>query len=299
MPRNQPNLSRYKPNPIGQVRLTTRSATRARLYAGGTYFRSKDRGEQSNLLKIGVFEINGSGVAVIHNTVLKPEEMLSATGMSVPDITIFKLSLEWSEEIAIRWSGTEWRATQQRISRQLAFGPLIDLGPVTNGLFTAPNILFKVTGLASWSTTAVVYLRQRTREYTLVPLSVTNPDTMLVSIGWSIEGLRGALNGDATCWVSMPERGTAPPLPFTGPAVGGEDVQDSGTDADVLSAFEMTSLRGGDGLPSAPVGLNTGPGRVLVHLNYSERDDGSMGELNQIFEWVGDSATIGQWQRYA
>jgi hypothetical protein len=93
----------------------------------------------------------------------------------------------------------------------------------------------------------------------------------------------------------MPKRGVG----TTAPTTGAEDVQDDGVDADFITAVEMMSMKGGNGLPTAPVGLNTGPDRVMVHLNYSEQNDGSMGVLNQIFEWQGSSATIGSWQRYS
>lgn len=313
MPLNQPNLSKYRPAPVGPVRLTTRSATRARLNAGGTYFRSKERGELANLILVGIFEDgvapNKEGVCVVHNTELKPEESLSATGMATPNVSIYKLKLEWNAEVVIAWNGTQWRATKTGIRWQIApgaapFAP-VDLGAVTEGLFNSSDVSFRVTGLSTWPTGAVVYLRPRTRRYTLVVLSVTDPDSgsgTTPTTGWDPGALRLAVNGDNTVWIRMPVRGTSTAPEGGGPTpppTGGEDVQDSGTDATFLTAFNVTNLSGGNGLPSAPVGLNTGPDRVMVHLNYSEKDDGSMGELNQVFEWVGDSATIGSWQRYS
>jgi hypothetical protein len=303
MPLNEPNLSKYKPNPIGPVQLTTRSATRARLWPGGTYFRSKERGELSNLIQIGAFEDGAEGICVVQHTQLKPDEQLSAAGMATPNIELFKLTLAWNTEIRIEYDGTKWSASLYGIRWQIAAGPdpftPVSLGQVKDGLFSASGVSMRVSDLASWPTGAVVYLRPRTRRYTLVSISVTDPDTMLSTTGWGIQELRGPLNGDATVWVSMPDR--APPAtdPPTIPAPTGSDAQDTGSDAAFLTVFAMTNMAGGNGLPSAPVGLNTGPDRVMVHLNYSEKDDGSMGELNQVFEWVGDSAAIGTWGRYA
>jgi hypothetical protein len=303
MPLNEPNLSKYKPNPVGPVQLTTRSATRARLWAGGTYFRSKERGELSNLIKIGTFEDGPEGVCVVQHTQLKPDEQLFATGMAVPNIEIFGLTLAWNAEIRIAYTSGAWGAELHGIRWQIAPGPdpftSVSLGQVNEGLFSASGVSMRVTGLASWPTGAVVYLRPRTRRYTLVSISVTDPGTMLSTTGWGIQELRGPLNGDATVWVSMPDRAPPQTIPPTIPAPAGSDAQDTESDAALLTAFAMKNMAGGNGLPSAPVGLNTGPDRVLVHLNYSEKDDGSMGELNQVFEWVGDSAAIGAWGRYA
>ena len=303
MPLNQPNLSLYKPNPVGAVRLTTRSSTRARLTLGGTYFRSKEWGELANQLKIGVFVDGPEGIAVVLNPMLKPAEMISVAGMAPIDLVLYKLAIDWFEEVRLKWSGTEWRAEKQGIRWQIAPGPalpIVDLGPVADGLFSSGGVSFKITGLAGWPTGAVVYLRPRTHRYTLVPLSVTDPNTMLVTTGWDIGALRATLNADGLCWITMPARGSAgDPGPPPTPPTSGSDVQDEGVDATFLTAFDMTNMQGGNGLPASPVGLNTGPDRVMVHLNYNEQEDGSMSEFNQVFEWVGDTATIGAWGRYS
>lgn len=299
MPLNLPSLSEYKPAAVGPVKLATRSATRSRLTTGGTYFRSKARGEQENLIRIGAFEDGAEGVLVVHNTNIKPAEQISATGVS-PELQIFKLDLAWNEELRFAWNGSTWRAAKHGIRWQIApggppFGPT-DLGLVKDGLLNFGFAILKLTGVGSWPTGATVVLRPRTYRFTLVPLSVTDPTTSVVSTGWDIDALRGALNG-STAWVTMPGRGTAGG--DSGPPTPGTDVQDTGVDAPVLTVFPMKNLTGGDGLPSTPAGINTGPARVLVHLNYSELENGSMGEFNQVFEWVGESATIGAWERYA
>lgn len=306
MPLNQPNLSKYKPNPVGAVKLSTRSSTRARLTKGGTYFRSKERGEQQNLIKIGAFEDGAEGTVVVHHTQLKPTEQVFPTDVT-PELEIFKLGLEWNEELHIVWSvpTSTWRAEKRGIRWQTAPGgppfATIDLGEVRDGLINFGFATFKLTGLASWPTSATLVLRPRTYRFTLVPLSVTDPTTSVVSTGWDIGALRTTLNASSPVWVTMPGRGTAgdaAAIPPTQPTTG-EDPQDTGVDATFLTVFAMTNMSGADGLPAAPVGLNTGPDRVMVHLNYAEKDNGSMGELNQVYEWIGDTATIGSWQRYS
>jgi len=314
MPLNLPNLSKYRPHPVGPVKLQTRSSTKARLYAGGTYFRSKERGEVQNLIRVGILEDgvspNKEGVCFVHNTTLKPDEQITASGVT-PLIELYKLSLTENEQVTIAHTTTGWRATKTGIRWQIAPGPApfppVDLGPVQDGLFAVADVAFKLTGLSSWPTTAVVVLSPRTRRYTLVVHSVTDPNSTQSTTqlsGWDPDALRQAVNADMTCWIRLPVRGTPATAPEPGgggstSAIHGEDMQDEGVDANFLTAFAMTNLSGGNGLPVAPVGLNTGPDRVMVHLNYSEKDDGSMGELNQVFEWVGDTATIGSWQRYA
>lgn len=299
--RDTPITGKFRPTPIGGVRLVTRSSTRSRLHAGGTFFRSKDRGEQANLIKIGVFEETvddvKEGMLVVHNTALKLDENFSTEEISVQNLELYRLQLAWDKQIELSHNGTEWRAELQGISRRIA--PTVisrqDLGAVRNGILSQPEFAFKIMNLGTWPTTGTVLLKPRLRRYALESTSATDPLTMLSTTGWSISDLRVSLNGDDTCWVTMPGRAVSIIPPFT----GAEDKQDSGTDAPVLSAFPMTSMSGGDGLPITPVGFNTGPERVLVHLNYAENDDGSMGVLNQVFEWQGDSATIGAWQRYS
>lgn len=298
MPLNQPKQGLYIPNPVGSVKLTTRSSTRSRLYTAGTFFRSLERGEQANLIKVTIVEDGTEGCCIVHHTRLKPEEQIFTTGMGAPMLQLLKLTVGWDQEVRIMFNGTEWRAELTGIRWQIAPGPTpptTDLGSVKDGMFSALNISFKVTGVGGWPTGAVVYLRPRTRRYTLVPHVVTDPVTTQSTTGWDPVALRATLNADTTGFVHMPARG----IGLVPPVVGGEDVQDTGVDDAFVTPVPPTSMGGGDGLPSTPAGLNTGPDRVMIHLNYSEKDDGSMGVLNQVFEWVGDTASIGSWQRYS
>lgn len=310
MPLNVPKSYAFTPSPMGAVKLISRSSRRSRLWAGGTFFRSIDRGEQANLLKLQVLEdlhigeedengdaIDPEGLFVVHNTVLKPSESVFATGMSIPPITLFELNIKFDEEIRIWKENDSLVANITGIRWQIAGGEelRLDLGQVVqNRVLARPGVVtFKLDANAdTWPDGAMLYLRPRTRRYTLVETDDTGSATPIGAKGWSIEALRGALNGTDP-WLRMPNR--------PGPEeVGGqnEDGMDEGVDAQFLTAFDPTNMTGGDGLPVGPIGWNTGPDRVLVHLNYAERDDGSLGETNQVFEWVGDSALIGSWSRY-
>lgn len=308
MPLNEPKNYAFVPNPVGPVRLVTRSSRRSRLWAGGSFWRSFERGESANLIQITCVEdLSGAepeGLLVVHHTVVKPDEQIFATGFSSPDVKIFELSLLWDEEIRIEKEGASLVARKYGIRWQISGGEEVraELGTVVqNRLVIGPGVSFKLDANAgSWPAGAVVFLRPRVHRYPLVVTGVTDPVTMTSTIGWNIDALRASLNGSDT-WVRMPNRpkGSSGSGFLSGPMAGGEDRMDDGTDDQFLTAFATTNMTGGDGLPANPVGLNTGPDRVLVHLNYAERDNGSMGEVNQVFEWVGDTAVQGSWQRYA
>lgn len=308
MPLNQPKTYEYIPTPVGGVKLITRSSRRSRLWAGGTYFRSKERGEQANLIKISVVEDtadeeNPEGLFVVHHTVLLANESISTQNMSTPLLKLFELNLKWDEELRITYFDGTLGARIYGIRWQIAGGEELrfDLGPISDQKLVAKyGVSFKISTV-NWPVDGVLYLRPRVHRYHLERTSVTDPNTMTSSTGWSIDDLRATINGSDN-WIRMPNRpkGSASAGGGSGgPLAGGEDPLDDGTDEDFLSAFDSTPMTGGDGLPSAPVGWNTGPDRTLVHLNYSETDSGSMGVLNEVYEWVGDTSTNGSWQRYS
>lgn len=309
MPLNVPKNYAFVPKPVGPVKLVTHSSTRARLVAGGTYFRSIEYGEAANLIKFTIVEdlsvLPNEGKLIVQHTIFKPAEQVAVANMPLPTHELLDLTLNWDEEIRLT-KGVDGRvsASKYGIRWQTAGGEtlLAEYGQVTPGkLFIVPGtVAIKVAFVAAdWPTTGVFYLRPRTHRYTLVPISVTDPMTMLSTTGWDPDALRASVVADT--WFTMPARAPAsdPMGPPVFPAPHGADVQDTGSDATFLTAFALTPLKGGDGLPIAPVGFNTGPDRVMVHLNYAEKADGSMGELNQVFEWVGSSAALGAWGRYS
>lgn len=298
MPLNVKKNYTYIPSVTGSVKLVTRTGARGRLW-NETYYRSIEYGLHANLIEVGIIEDMttppGEGILVTHNKTLKLNEMLSASGMSVPIMSLYSLSINWNEEIRITVESGLMVAKLYGIRWQIGGGEtlLATLGTVTKDrVFTTPQTSFKLSaGPADFTPGAVLYLRPRTRRYTLVSTSYTDPNTMITTIGWDIGALRATVNADTGAWIRLPVRGS--------------DVQDQDgsqqplPDAPLGVAFPMTALKGGDGLPATPAGLNTGPDRTLIHLNYAEQADGSMGVLNQVFEWVGESSSLGNWQRYA
>lgn len=299
MPFNIAKSYSYIPDPKGPVRMQTRSACRSRSWSGGTYFRSIELGAHTNQIKVGVFEDGNQGIFVEQNEVLLEAENVFGSA----DISLIELSLEWNEAIKIKVIDGKWWGDLYSIRWQIGSPPpntptevITPLGYITVGkLFIAPG---KATFILRDAPVpgSLLELRPRTHRVTLATLEVTDPTTSMVTQGWDIDALRAADKK----WVEMPARAPAAAdgTPLT-PGQTGADVQDDqGPDAAFLTAFPMTYLEGGNGLPKTPAGMNQGPERTLIHLNYSETQNGSMGVLNQVFEWVGSSVTIGSWQNY-
>lgn len=303
MPLNSPKTYTFLPRPVGPVLLKARSSRRGRLVAGGTYFRSKERGESANLIQVTLVEDTSGPDAslVVQHCALKSDEMVFG---GADQIELYQLSLKWYEEICIKTiDGTvrgqiysiRWRLRNRGVQGVPLAGQ--DLGIIPVGrVFTVPGVVS--LKLKSLTADSVIFIRPRTHWYTLVMHSVTDPTTSVSTIGWDTGALRDTVNTQDT-WIRMPVRGSSGTGDPPGPSSPGEDAQDAGFDENFCTAFSTTNLSGGDGLPMTPLGFNTGPTRVLLRLNYGERDDGSLNELNEVYEWVGETALRGSWQRYS
>lgn len=155
-------------------------------------------------------------------------------------------------------------------------------------LFRAPKISLKTARIVTpIPPSTTIFVTPRVRIYPLLAVSKTAEPTELgpgaTTVGWSIEALRTQINANDP-WIEMPERGF--------------DQQDTDVDADFLLPFDRRFFAGGDGLPANPNAETTGPFRSIVHVNYGEQPDGSLGELNTIYEWVGDTSLVGKWVAY-
>ena len=340
MPLNQPKDYSFVPNPVGGVRLISRSSRRSRLWAGGSFWRSFERGQSANLIQISCVEDlsdtqNPEGLLVVHHTVVKTDEQIFGVGFSVtPTLKVYDLKLLWDEEIRITLESGSLVAKKYGIRWQLSGGEQVraDYGVVQqNQLVSGEGVSFKLDSNAgTWPPGATLFLRPRVHRYHLVRSGTPDSSSLASTTGWDIGALRATLNASDT-WVRMPARPQVELVTTTtttggsggsgsgdsgGSGTGGstttttqqivhhldgphEDKTDSGEDDFFLTAFGPTNMTGGDGLPANPTGLNTGPDRTFVHLNYSEQDDGSQGLVNQVFEWVGDTAVQGSWQKYA
>ena len=289
------------------TQLRTCSSRRARLWAGGTYFRSRDVGLQQNKITVAVIEYAAptagtpDGVCVVTNYNIERAE--NVVGDATP--TVLRMSMKADEYVELYQLNTTPRARKYSISLKIApDAPVVtDLGPFSfSTLFHTPSLLsVKLTpDVPVYAPSDTIVIKPRYRVYRLETITVTDPDTSLQTTGWDIAKLRAAINASDP-WIEMKERSGptddgmgGPPIPNPNPV----DVQDTGTDAPFLTAFAETALSGGDGLPDSPNNEVTGPTRSIVHVNYGEAPNGELKEVNIVYEWVGDSALDGTWKNY-
>jgi hypothetical protein len=306
---------KYRPSIAGtEPAIRTRSTRRARLFAGGTYFRARDPGVQGNNISVELIDWvstqpgeegvrKGKLIVTNHNTVFSE----NVTGPA--DVELLEQELTWRERYVIdQLTGTP-QAHKYSISLQIAPAAVLeeDIGPFNfSRLFHIPSKLsVKLTPRTSeFTQTSVITIKARTRVYDLVEISVTpeaeegepagEPMT-----GWDPEALRTAVNASDP-WIEMMERsgteGSGGGVPL--PDLEKPDAQDDGVDDTFLFAFPSTRLAGGDGLPLTPSGERTGPSRSIVHINFGEAYNGKMAEVNEVYEWVGETPANGVWKRY-
>lgn len=295
MPLNKTKVYTYTPVSSSETKLITKVSTRSRLNIGGTYFRSKERGQSANLIKISLDENRNQrvGDVIIHNDVININEML----ISQDDIKleIYENRLNWYEEIRIFGKGSAISSAEFiSNSRHLSFSSTsTTYGPFKVGsVIRLPKITFLLRGSLTEGVPTVIKPRFKKYPLNWVSKTIDVEGMMITKSGWSIEDLRSSINSDPSSWVYMPSRPSALGLN------DGEDKQDFGVDSLLLQSFTTSAMSGGDGLPAYPTGLHTGPDRTLIHLNYSEDDDGSLRVVNQILEWNGSSGTNGFWDVY-
>jgi len=276
----------FKPGTEAQLRSV--SARRGRLFSGGTYFRSKDIGQAANKISVQVVEFSGSdAVFVVQNNNLISSEIISGP----VQINVLSLSLDYNETIEVTsLSSPLAAAAKYSISAQIA-PPPPTVTPLGNfklsNFFNIPSHFSGIItpGSSVFTPTDKIVITPRTRVYRLEPLSATDPETGSAVNGWDISNLRAQVNANDP-WIEMPERGT--------------DAQDLPPAADsmVLSAFVKTNLSGGDGPPATPSNENTGPTKALIFVAYAEGPDGAMRDIAEVREWVGESASSGEWRSY-
>jgi len=292
--------------------LRTCTAARARLFAGGTYFRTRQTGKKGNLLSVEVIEYvapsaqAGEAVCVVTNYNVTSETVTGSVTSEILDI-----QLNTNEKIVIdQLDQPLARARGYSISFKIAPAPqtVTELGQFSlSKLFSVPGMLVaKFTPATPVFTPAdEIVITPVKRVYQLVKILVTpkTPAGSLVApppyYGWDIADLRTKIN-ETNPWIQMLTR-SGPINNGTGPSTVNPnivDVNDNGQDAPALTPFAEVRLAGGDGLPATPGREATGPTRSLIFVNYGEKYDGSLGEINKIYEWAGNSAQEGTWKSY-
>lgn len=304
----------YRPR-ISKVRPSVRtcSSIRARLWAGGTYFRAREPGLQGNRLSIEVVQLEppsasgGEGYCIVTNEVPTREcvhgnligSLLELQG-TYEDLWIFKDL------------NTTPIARNYIISLRIAFSRQTDdtiLPPLFETEISAPYSKLLTSGKLSVkplpgplpnTSETVAFIAPRTRIYKLSVITITPPPESVgagVTYGFDIDDLRQQIN-DNDPWVEMIERTEAP--------VGGgpispallNDAFDKEQDDPALMPFVKTNLTNGNGLPASPSFETTGPARSIVHMNYGEDPKGVLKEVNLMYEWAGESAIAGSWVSY-
>lgn len=308
----------FKPTGSGLPNLRTCSSRRARLFAGGTYFRARDPGLQGNLLQGSVVQLDdpadgtGEGFFVLTNQNLKYSENI--TGADV-DVRILALKAEPTDLWIIDDLDTAPVAHYYSISLRIRFAiqngdPYVLPDPLQvkpfqfGTLFSSGKLsVFLEKNTAGFTPGQKLFVMQRAHLYPLLTVSKTPPLDETGAqppdvFGFSIEDLRSKVQADE--WIEMLER-SGPSTDAGGivtPNPNPVDLQDPGTDSLFLTPFDTTSFGNGDGLPASPNLESTGPSRSLVHVNYGELPNGALAEMNTVYEWVGDSSTAGSWKKY-
>jgi hypothetical protein len=245
----------------------------------------------------------GKVIVTNHNT--KHDE--NVTGPVT--VQLLEQLLNWNERYVIDQLSTEPRLLRYSVSLQETVGVSLqeNLGPFAfSRLLHIPSKLSaKVTLKPSEITSgSVITFKSRTKVYDLVETSVTTVPTdgtePVTGTGWDISNLRSQVNANDP-WIEMMERSGIPTGAGGGPGIPLAvkfDAQDDEVDDPFLTPFSDTYLTGGDGLPEYPSGERTGPTRSIIHINYGEQYNGTLAEVNQIYEWVGSTGTAGEWKRY-
>lgn len=309
--------------PSVDAKLRSCSSRRSRLFAGGTYFRASDPGLPGNNISVQIIEVQapttvGTGEAYCVFTNQNLEFSQNVIGKAEPKILDIKGTYQdlwiirdlnttnprthyYSISLRIRndvLSGNYSTLPAPTLVSDFSFGKLFShkgklsvLLQKKTELFTAEDIVIITPRIKMYPLSAV--LAPQPAE---IPGEPVVPDNR---VSWSPAALRASVSASGT-WVQMMERsGTVsvngmPPEPNPNPF----DAQDDGVDDVFLIPFGPLNLANGDGLPASPNTERTGPSRALVHVNYGELLNGTLGEHNTVYEWVGDTASAGSWKAY-
>lgn len=286
----------YRPSNSNQPRMRTHSGRRAR-FTGDTYFRSTEVGQASNRISLLVTEPDGAKAGYLHvvnHNFLSEENVTTPANVKFDFIDISDFG--YGDELKLEFVSPTLTRTHPsiKLANSAAFtkSELVPLGAtisLPNGALLQLNA--EHTSASSGDT---VTIRSRVQSYPLkwITVTETSPDGSTQTFsGWDIEDLRTKVTNNPSSWIQMPKRSFKDGVPIQIPPY---DAQDEEEDEPVLLPFS-SYLGGGDGLPEEPDGQNTGPSRSIVHLNYSEVDDGTMGLANVVYEWRGSSNVDGEW----
>lgn len=268
MPLNVPKNYLYKPTQVGPVKIQTRSSTRAKLTQGDCTFIARETGQSGNFIRLSIIKELGVFYFVQEHT-----QFLASAQVNIPgNIEVFSLNLNQDEVIKIRRVNGE-------LTVVLVNGTETVLGKcILRKLFSTEKLSFKLL-----QDNQEIVLSPRVHRTTLETSETLNEDGSTSAQVIVSESLGASLQADSLSFVKM--------LPVVSSPEPGNNTN--------LTEFPGTFMLGGDGLPVSPVGMNQGPERTLILLNYGELETGVLGVLNEMYEWVGESSTKGEWKRYS
>ena len=295
---------KYRPARVKKPWMRIKNHLRARLWAGGTYFRAKNPGLAGNNISIELVEFVQDDVKVGKLVITNRNTAYEENVVGPAIVNFLDQQLSWKERWQIEDLTTQPLAHRYSISLQIA-PTVTDLVPfVFREVFTIPSkLMVKLTPKPEeFTQNAVITIKPRVRVYDLVLKAATSGGESGTSTpeGWDAELLRAAVVAAADPWIEMmPRSGTptgtaeAPATPLTVKF----DEQDNGID-EPMFVFPDTLLSGGDGLPDNPTAEDTGPSRSLILIKYGEQYNGALGDVNKVYEWAGTSAQSGAWEEY-
>lgn len=309
----------YRPeiSPSSPPSYRAREMRRARLFAGGTYFRTKEPSRAGNKISIQALEFDQDGVKVGKLIVTNHNTLIAENVIGPAVINILVQELNWNERFIIDQLTTVPRIRKFRMSFQTTpmLTPEQDLGTfVPSQLFHIPSKLSVKLSLVTSEITpeSVITIKPRTRVYDLVIAPSPPPPSggdeggnvvTPIEPGWDIAALREQVNANDP-WIEMlPRSGTPKPsadpsAPPPEPLAEKFDVQDDGVDDDYLTPFPDTFMEGADGLPDYPTPWKEGFGKFMMHVAASEQPNGVVEDTYDMYEWIGESPMSGVWKKF-
>lgn len=296
----------FRPQAFKNPSMRTVTTRRARLWAGGTYFRSMNPGKDKNNIFLKTYIENGDTFLIISNR--NAGKLNSISGDCDIDITQNRLDdnevlVIYKNEMVIKKYKIPL-ITKCKIQLKEPYtlpAPALSMPISFSSKITVGDTALEIKSMKDIE----VIISAKNRVYKLAPKHIPSSNTSGEQTeernGWDIPALRALINADDP-WVEMvprPEIGatSSNEASTSAQAWNVNDVQDHAPGDDlVLSQIAETSLAGGDGLPDSPNLENTGGVRAVIFVNTGENKDGTVAEHNTVYEWAGEDSTNGAWK---
>ncbi len=282
----------------------TRSLRRARLFVGGTYFRTREPGAWGNNVSVQAIEFTPVGGTLTGKLIVTNHNTLPAENVQGPtDVVFLDQSLRWDEQYIVEDLTTAPMLKRHLLDRQLvAVEPPELIGSFTfSKLFYLPSKLGVILSprLLEFTQNSTIVIKSRVKMYDLVLKTdvsgAENGGQEISTTGWDVDALRAAVADDP--WIEMLPRSGTPAAGADGtpgvPLAVKFDEQDDGIDTEYLTPFAEMRLVGGDGLPDRPTPDPSGLSGFMLHVNASEQPNGLVEDVYEMYEWDG-----GGWRRF-